>query len=491
MAIIVTYDGVQDSRDLITYSDIPNILKIKDTGAGRRTTLSLRFVNDLNAVTSADSQWWITVFGETITNVIDPKNAVSKNFYVAPYNGNNNSTAASVCRALRNCSTIAANFNVLNYGDYVNLEAKAIGPIPTDYNTNIQVGALGYIAFEGHEGSAESRLYGSKVDVEIYAGVDASLSNYVTTLEKNYYGDNVSFNLSPVLNSISKIGEAQPYIFKMSTISQTGDWALLGESNINYTTVGYMVNQGYKYNLATSNTVIAQNMSRGENKDTYNRSTLYIYEPTLPISFYTKDSTIKSFLIQYLDSSYNVITATTLGITTQGTENLLNDAEFQLNVNDLRRAFYVDLTFSDTGNKVRYNVIKPLKMTEYCQRIYFRNSYGGVSFFDFTGQKSETRDLEVATYQKNIFDYYTDPMNELEKVYDNEVKYTVTLKSHLIEKDGKYIFNDMLQSPELWVIRNSEKYAIILDSISVDETTNNDIYEATVKYHYSQEPSLI
>ena len=134
-----------------------------------------------------------------------------------------------------------------------------------------------------------------------------------------------------------------------------------------------------------------------------------------------------------MDSSFNVITSTTTSITTHGDSNLLNDAEFQLNVNDLRRAFYVDLTFSDTGNKVRYNVIKPLKMTEYCQRIYFRNSYGGISFFDFTGQKSETRDLDLMTYEKNIFDYYNDPMNELEKIYDNTVKYSVTLKSHLFE----------------------------------------------------------
>ena len=118
--------------------------------------------------------------------------------------------------------------------------------------------------------------------------------------------------------------------------------------------------------------------------------------------------------------------------------------------------------------------------------------YGGISFFDFTGTKTETRDLDVMTYEKNIFDYYTSDMNDLEKVYDNTVKYTVTLKSHLFEKDGKYIFNDMLQSPVAWVIRNSEKYAIIIDSINVEETSNNnDIYEATLKYHYSQEPSLI
>ena len=168
------------------------------------------------------------------------------------------------------------------------------------------------------------------------------------------------------------------------------------------------------------------------------------------------------------------------------------DLTFQLNHAGyafFQQAFYIDLTLGTT--KIRYNVIKPLKATEYSQRILWRNSYGGISFFDFTGQRSEVRELELMTYQKNIFDYYTDPMNSLEKPYDNEVKYTVTLKSHLLEHDGKYIFNDLIQSAQVWTEINGENYEIIIDSVSVDETDRNDIYEATVKYHYSQEPSLI
>jgi hypothetical protein len=137
-------------------------------------------------------------------------------------------------------------------------------------------------------------------------------------------------------------------------------------------------------------------------------------------------------------------------------------------------------------------VIKPLKATEYYQRIYWRNSYNGISFFDFTGAKSETRDLEITTYQKNIFGYYTDKMNELEKVYNNEVKYNVTLKSHLFENDGKYIFNDLAQSPDVWTVINNETYAIIIDSISVDELSDrNNIYEATLRYRYSMTPPII
>jgi hypothetical protein len=48
-----------------------------------------------------------------------------------------------------------------------------------------------------------------------------------------------------------------------------------------------------------------------------------------------------------------------------------------------------------------------------------------------------------------------------------------------------------MQSAEVWTERNGEAYAIIIDSVSVEEQDRNDIYEATVKYHYSQKPSLL
>ena len=155
----------------------------------------------------------------------------------------------------------------------------------------------------------------------------------------------------------------------------------------------------------------------------------------------------------------------------------------------MRTCFYIDVAFG--SDAIRFNVIKPVQMTEYCQRILWRNSYGGISFVDLTGQKTETRELNLQTYQKNIFDYYTDPVNELEKVYDNDVEYQVTLRSHLFEEDGKWVYNDLIQSPEVWTTINGEKYAIILESVSVEETDNNGVYQATVKYRFSQKPSLI
>ena len=132
-----------------------------------------------------------------------------------------------------------------------------------------------------------------------------------------------------------------------------------------------------------------------------------------------------------------------------------------------------------------------MKMTEYYQRVVWRNSYGGLSFFDFTGQRNESRSLDTKTYQKNIYDYYTSEVTEMDKIYDNDVEYTVTLKSHVIDSDGRYLFNDLMQSPYVWTVINAVKYAIIIDSVSIDETDRNDIYEVTVKYKYSMKPSII
>ena len=167
----------------------------------------------------------------------------------------------------------------------------------------------------------------------------------------------------------------------------------------------------------------------------------------------------------------------------------MKDVEIKLDAEYFNQAFYIDVFYNE-DNSFRYTVIKPIKAAEDVQRVYWRNSYGGVSFFDFTGQRSETRDVEIETYEKSIFDYYETTENVQKKVYSNEVEYEVTLKSHLMEESAKYLFNDILQSTKVWTVVNGETYDIILNSVSVDEVQNG-VWEATLKYNYSQNPTLV
>lgn len=477
----ITYNNLSSPTKLVTFTDIPNILKVTDSSYGTKAVYNLVVVGDFYSQTNADGQWYITLFGDTITNVLDPSNAVNKAFNVSTAN---TATAFSIARALRNCPNLAANFTVEHSGFTVTVEARENGSIfqGSDYfSTNIP---SAYLGRGGTDGSSSSDLQGALIDVDVFSD-----GEYITTLEKNWYNGEAAFNMSPVLTTFSEYGRIVPYEFKVSSFKD-GEYALLGTVSDNYTTVGYMCNQGYKY-IIMDEMEIAANLSRGGNRGDYNNTILYLYEPSIDISIYTGNNGGFNYSIDYLDSAYNNITPTITSMIRCQSYSLL-DMHFDLNHSGsayFPLAYYIDLTIG--YKKIRFNVIKPLKATEYSQRIYWRNSYGGLSFFDFTGQKSETRNLELSTYQKNIFGYYDDDKNELNKIYDNKVDYVVTLKSHLFENDGKYVFNDLLQSSEVWTEINGETYGILIDSISVEEQNQNNIYEATVRYKYSQEPSLL
>lgn len=479
----ITYNNrsIGNASNLVTFTDIPNILKVTDASGGTKQTISLTFNGNLAGVVHTDP-WTITIQGETISSVDTFDKAINKSFFVST---SNNTTAASAARALRNCPNIAALYTVQQYQNGIILTARDIGSFTVTVDSNISSTYLTRIVTQG---SSQSQLVGSKINVDIYNG-----SDYITTLEKNFYNGEAAFNMSPVLTTFAKRGKTEPYLFRLNTISQSGDYQVLGTIGNNFICQGYMCNQGQKYLELYNYEVVAQNFFRGDEKQSWNNTLLYVYGNTIPFSFYTKSTSMSRIDVTYRDSAFNAVggldwndeDAHAIG------DNYLVTTYIPL-TNMPSSTFYVDVKFESQADFVRYNVIKPLKATEYYQRIYWRNSYGGVSFFDFTGAKTETRDLETTTYQKNIFDYYTDPRNELEKVYNNEIKYNVTLKSHLFENDGKYIFNDLAQSPEVWTEINGETYAIIMESVSVDELNDrNNIYEATVRYRYSMTPSII
>ena len=496
----ILYNNISSPEHLITFTDVPNILKVTDYDGGYKASYTLNFVGNLYGMTNADAQWYITLFGDTISNVLDPNNAVNKTFYVSTAN---TATAASVVRALRNCPNLAANFIVTQDGSRVNVTAREVGSIfqgGNYFDTNID---QAYMGREGQDGSANSRLNGALVDVDVTRN-----GEYVTTLEKNFYNGEAAFNMSPVLATIAEHGKVEWYEFKISSLKD-GEYELLGNLEYNYVTCGYMCNQGYKYLMLTNSTdiLLAQNVSRGGQSGYANKMLLYTYAPNIRLSLYHYSNVQTWISVKYLDSAFNMIAnSASYSWPRTNTDNLLYDYTIDLNTEYFNQAFYIVVTYYNGEEEVSliYNVIKPLKATEYWQRIYWRNSYGGVSFFDFTGQRSETRNLELSTYQKNIFGYYDStkkeykngnavymPYNVLNKVYDNKIDYTVTLKSHLFEHDGKYIFNDLLQSSQVWTEINGEMYEILIDSVSVEEQQQNNIYEATVKYKYSQEPSIL
>ena len=475
----ITLNNLEGENTLICLTDIPNILRVSDTTGGTYTSLGLTLFDNLYSATTADTQWTITFMGESISNVLNYNSAVNKSFYVAPDNA---STAASIARALRNCPKIQTAFRIYQYNDYVSLEAREIGEIGTgteQLGSNIP---SQYLSIGGQNGSAYSQLYGAKIDVDIFQNID-----YITTLEKNFYNGEAAFDLSPVLTTFAEYGNAVPFTMTISAI-KNGQYSLLGNIDTNYVSIGYMCNQGSKYLF--NEFQVAQNNTRGESREFENNTILYIYKPEIPISIYRGNAGGMLITIDYLNSAGTVLTSTTSTWHNTSSSNVMVDLNYYLDETWFNQAFYIDLTLGNT--KLRYNVIKPLKATEHCQRILFRNSYGGISFVDMTGGLATQTSLTSSTYQANIFNYYDSDINELEKTYDVETKYTYTLKSHLFEKDGKWIYNDLIQSGYIWTYVNNQKYLILIDDITVDEVEgNNDIYQASIKFHFSQPTTII
>lgn len=479
----VTYNGESPARNMVTFTDIPNILKFDDnSGSAAKATISLAFSGNLRSQTTYDGQWNIVIMGETITSTLDVAKALNKNFYVST---NPSSTAAYVARALRNCPSINASFTVEHEDDEVELKTRTPMSVRLTVDTNIP---SANIRVSSYSGASPSVYEGATIGVDVISdGV------YITTLEKKMHNGETAFDMSPVLTTLARIGQTVPYTFRLHALNN-GEYSTISNSVFtNYISVGYMCNQGMKY-IPMSNIDLAANYTRGTSRGLTNSTLLYLYQPSIPLSFYVLGVGTTTITVRYLDSAFNVFyedsTTWVNANISQHLKDLHGSNEIMLDNTQFASAFYIDVLI---GNYIhlRYNVIKPLKATEYSQRICWRNSYGGISFFDFTGQRSETRSFETSTYNTNIYDYYDNPKNELNKVYDIDVDYSVTLKSHLIENDGKYIFNDMIQSPEVWTLINGERYGIILSDVSVEEQNNNNIYEAVVKYKYSQKPSLI
>ena len=486
MAITVKYNNIpsDSARNFVCFSDVPNLVEVDNSADGFVLAMLEIEVIGFWASASHTDPWYITINGETITGVDDYKNAINKNFFIS---NDGNSSAASIAKALRNCPSLATSFTIRNYGDKVELLARNKGAFTWNTETNAPL----FINFTKTNGTVSDELIGGKVSVNVLDSSD----NFITSVEKNYYQSGIAFDMTPVLSSLVKPGKTTAFNLQVSATKNNGTYMELGEVTGNSITQGYMVNQGFKYlplNNSMYNLTFAQNVSRGTEKGWYNNTNLYVYGNTIPLCWYHAFRTTLTVVVDYLTSSLSVITSTTVEVS-DASNGWLHNTTIQLSQEHKNAAHYIRLTPRVSGISMTplvYNVIKPLKAAEYYQRVYWRNSYGGISFFDFTGSKSESREVETITYDKNVYEYYTQYVNEKAIPYDTDVKYSVTLKSHLFDKDGTYLFNDLIQSPEVWIETNGEEYRVIIDTLSVDEDNMNNLYTATIKYHLSANPTL-
>ena len=476
----LTLNNTYSTSGMVMLSNIPNIVKVTDETGGTPTLITINVLSGFSNVTTSDGQWNITILGESIGNVLDYSEAVNKNFLVSQ---TTSSTAASIARALRNCGNLYATFGIQSSGSTVTLKARDNGStLSTNwFTTNIP---SSYMSISGTDGTSYSDLDNALIDVEVQ---DAN-GDIVTTLEKTLVNGIAEFNISPILTTMvdkNKAVGVNMYV----TSYKNGNTSIVGSIEGNHTSIGYLCNQGNKYIMRNGGIIFAQNVSRGDdNSGNYiNAMPLYIYDRSLPFSFYCSEGVgAMTITIKYLDAAYNVIeTETTTWRNTDSSEKL-KVSGVELSQRYFPQSYYIDISLGNTT--IRYTVIKPLYATSNNIRIKWINEYGGISFFDFTGNHSTARKISQDTYRRNIFDFYNQAINELELTYKNKVEYEETVTSHLLTESGTYIFNSLAASPYVWTNVNGQDYAILVNNIDVAETDQDGVYRVTIKYKYSQQP---
>jgi len=471
----ITYNGESSPVKMVTFTEVPNILKVSEYIYGDKATIELTFDSGLYSTVSADSQYYITILGDSVTNVMSAKNNNNKRFFISI---DEDSTAMNVARAMRCCPAITAEFDVIHTGSGVYLLAKTIGSKWSTLSNILMTNIPNtYMTVSATSGTSSSVYYNSKIDVDVYSGDTSDYSNYITTVEKNFYGDECAFDMSPILETMSEYGITKPYAFSLQLIREDGEWQHIGDVS-GYTAIGFQANQSDNFLYADGASYLG-NVDRGSE----GKMKLYTYDNTILYSVLGGSARWNETLIVKNSIGEELYSSGTTGSHPYGS-NYIHDGGKEIPPQYMQLGNYVELKIGN--DVVRFDIINPLNASEYFQRIVWRNEYGGLSFFDFTGARTESDDVETETYEKNIFDYYDANEFEKKKVYSIDYSKTVSLKSHLMEEDGKYIFNSLMRSKKVWTVVNGKTYYIIPKSISIEEdNTYNGIYVAKFTYEYS------
>lgn len=492
----LTLNNKANVNDMLCWNTTPIIITVDNSEGVTSVRASVIINVGSLSVQDETKPSRIMVNGYAINGTSDSTKVSGRRFYA---NGGDY-CALSIVNGLRCVPQLVMNYDIVYTMDSSSLviTAKNVGSM---YDIEVEYENLdGVDVISNGYGSTTDTLVGSresKIYMDIYYNDENShkvigSSNgennykYLTTLQKEYYKDSVSFNVAPVLQSVSNNNN--------TTIWRTRLYAMVDDSIVdigsvddNYIINGYLVNQGGTYismseYVGDGKCVPALNVERGVERPQYNNSIIYIYDNIFPISIYKLNGiTSENITISYKESDETVITSTTETITLN-TEKNIDTYYITLDETQMRNAYYIDITFS--FGDIRLNIINPPYAQVQNNRIYWYNSYGGVSYFDFVGDKKDERKTEVTTYNKSLLDFYKNDKQEQSIVYFRDNDMTVSLTSHLIEEGGLYQLYDLQNSYKAWIMVNGVNYYIIITSITVDEPSDN-IYSATIKYKYS------
>lgn len=448
----ITFNN-QNQNGIYIFDGQPNIITFEDgtyTGTPSRLTITCP-----DGLTAGDEGVIIEVNGEQITSVPVQSDAGPREFAISDVGM---TTANNICRALRNVSSLLVNFSVYfgadRYGQGLvtvlarQLTTEVSGSCTNEYITVVSVPS-------GIQSSAR------------VASVNVSKdSAYVATLEKTICSQNTNFDVSPIISSLTEYGSLTPVTFTTWTSDAEGNVST--GRTYNMTAIKGYHTEGQP--LYLTGATMLQNV----------QGTLYIGAgQPLVFSWLNTVSGNLDFVVKMLGSDYGTIGST--GATIERADNEIVDVSIDLSsMSD--EVWYLDLILPD-GNSVKYNVIRPSRLSEGNVRMQCRNGMGGISFFDFTGARTEKNNLEYDTYRDegSSYDYYDTGMryDRIKRNASNDIEYT--LQTHLVKEDSLGIFRDLAKSERVWIGDDM----VLVSGIEYNEESNG-IYIVRVTYKKSR-----
>lgn len=449
----VFLDG-QTENGIYLFSGQPNILSVTDGSypSGNPSRLTITCPDGL---TAGEDGIVIEINAEQITSVPVQVDAGPREFCVSSVGL---TTANAICRALRNVSSLLVNYDIYfgedryGHGLVTVLAKQSVGYHLSGSCTNqyIEVVAV------NNDDSSVAR--------EASVGITSD-GKYLATLEKTVCSDNTNFDLSPVLDSVAEYGK----------VGQVTCRTWLSDAEMNVTT-------GRTYNVSLIKGYHTEGQPlylTGSTMLQNNLQTLYISpNERLVFSYLNNTSSKVQCIVSVRDSAFNIIDRDNFDFSGEG----IIDCSFDISTLMTDNTFYVDVDFGN-GLSVRYNVIKPSRLSEGNTRVLFRNSMGGLSFFDFTGSKTKKNSISHELYRDegSSYNFYDSGMryDRLTRLEENDVEYT--LRSHIIKEDALHLFEDLARSGRVWI----DNELIIVRDITYSEQ-GHGTYVVQLSYNKSR-----
>ena len=447
----ITFNN-QSNNGIYVFSEQPNILRFEG-GDYPTTNPSKMFIDCPNNLDAGLVGEIIEVNGEQITSVATQQDAGVRQFAISSVGL---TTANSICTALRSISSLLSNYDIYfgsrsNGGRVTLIARQTVGYQLTGSST--------YQYIEITSIDSEDAGIARKASVNVAAD-----SNYLTTLEKVICSPTTNFDVSPVIASVAEYDR----IGQITLTPWTSDDILTVTTGRSF---NCSVLKGYHTEgqpLFLTGSTVLQNV----------QGTLYIAaNGRLEFGYLNTTSSEVACTVTTRDSAFNQIDSDNFDFEGEG----IVDCSFDISGIMTDDTFYVDVDVD--GTLIRYNVIRPSRLSEGTTRVSFRNSMGGVSFFDFTGKASKKNAISHELYRDegSSYGYYDGGMryDRLTRLEQNDIEHT--LRSHIVKEDALHLFEDMARSGRVWIGNE----LIIVKDIAYNEQ-GNSTYIVQMTYNKSR-----